>query len=258
MFPRLLLASIVAGILVCPRGNAGEIELKSLKSVQEDPATKRKYGPYVGAFGGANSTQTGDVSIGGLSYPMQGRDGAGVFGIEVGKSWRSKKAPLQFSLEFEGSFLSTDIKGQADEETLAALAGNGLATYETDMNAVFFMVNGSISLDLWRYRARLGKFVAGLKPYLGAGVGGGQVWFRNQLYQSKDQLTGANPATLTIDTPFAVDEFISSWQWFGGIEYTWNDKYGVFAEYREFNFGELEDVVDMQTKGYAIGFRYRY
>jgi hypothetical protein len=63
---------------------------------------------------------------------------------------------------------------------------------------------------------------------------------------------------LTIDTPFAVDEFISSWQWFGGIEYTWNDKYGVFAEYREFNFGELEDVVDMQTKGYAIGFRYRY
>ena len=55
-----------------------------------------------------------------------------------------------------------------------------------------------------------------------------------------------------------MDEFISSWQWFGGIEYTWNDRYGVFAEYREFNFGELEDVVDMQTKGYAIGFRYRY
>jgi opacity protein-like surface antigen len=258
MYSRLLLAFFAAGILLCPKGNAGEIELKSLKSVQEDPATKRKYGPYVGVFGGSNSTQTGDVTIGGLSYPMLDRNGAGVFGIELGKTWRSKKSPLSFSVEFEGSFLSTDLQGQADEPTLAALAGNGLATYQADMNAAFFMLNGAVSLDLWRYRARLGKVLAGLKPYIGAGIGGGQVWFRNQLYQSKDQFTGANLNTISAESPFAIDEFISSWQWFGGVEYCWNDKYGVFAEYREFHFGELEDVVDMSTKGYAIGIRYRY
>lgn len=264
----------------------GEIELKSLNTVQNDPATKRKYGPYAGVFGGANNTQTGRVRIGGFDYSLNDRDNSAVFGFEVGKTWRSKKFPVAFSMDFEGSFMQTELSGELDPEVRARPrsatpppvstnpllvpkdqpkrktpvlpSGSTVDAYTADMNAVFFMVNGTLSLDLWRYRARVGKFIAGLKPYIGGGFGGGQVWFRNSFTRSLAQTDDLSSTTLADATPFVIDEFISAWQWYGGIEYCWQDKYSVFAEFREFHFGELEDMTDFMTKGYAIGFRYRY
>jgi opacity protein-like surface antigen len=162
------------------------------------------------------------------------------------------------SLEFEGSFLNTELNGRADEATLASLAADGLAAYHTDLNAVFFMLNGHISLDLWRYRARIGKVLAGMRPYVGGGIGGGQLWFRNTFTQSKNQFTGVDTTTTASISPFAVDEFISAWQWYAGLEYSWQDKYSLYAEYREFHFGELEEVTDLIAKGWSLGFRYRY
>ena len=58
--------------------------------------------------------------------------------------------------------------------------------------------------------------------------------------------------------PFAMDDFVNAWQWYAGIEYTWKDKYCLYAEYREFHLGELDELTDFYTKGYALGFRYRY
>ena len=283
--PRLLLLAL-AGAASLLSATAGEIELKSLNTVQNDPATKRKYGPYAGAFGGANHTQTGNVSIGGFNYSLNDRDNSAVFGFEVGKTWRSKKFPIALSLDFEGSFLQTELSGELDPEVRGGPRGTATAApvtnpllvptepvkrktpvlptdstldaYTADMNAVFFMVNGTLSLDLWRYRARVGKFIGGLKPYIGGGFGGGQVWFRNSFTRSLAQADDPSSTTLADTTPFVIDEFISAWQWYGGIEYSWQDKYSVFAEYREFHFGELEDMTDFLTKGYAIGFRYRY
>lgn len=285
--PLLTALALVGGVFLPDQARSGEIELKSLNTVQNDPAAKRKYGPYAGFFGGANTGQFGNVSIGGFDYSLNDRDNSAVFGFEVGKTWRSKKFPVAFSMEFEGSFMQTELSGDLDPEVRARPRGTAappastnpllapvepapekktpvlptdstVDAYTADMNAVFFMVNGTLSLDLWRYRARVGKFVAGLKPYIGGGFGGGQVWFRNSFTRSLAQADDPSSATLADATPFVIDEFISAWQWYGGIEYCWRDKYSLFAEYREFHFGELEDMSDFYTKGYAIGFRYRY
>ncbi len=261
---------------------AGEIELKSLNTVQNDPATKKKYGPYVGVFGGANNSQAGNVSIGGFNYSLNDRDNSAVFGFEVGKTWRAKKAPIAFSMDFEGSFMQTELSGALDPTVAAGPRGaaapavtnpllavgpttspvlpsdSTVAAYTADMNAAFFMVNGTVSLDLWRYRARLGKFIAGLKPYIGGGFGGGQLWFRDSFTTSLAQTDDPTSTVTASSSPFVIDEFVTAWQWYGGIEYAWQDKYSVFAEYRQFHLGDLEDMSDFYTKGYTIGFRYRY
>lgn len=303
ILPRSSLLTVVgltaAGVLGIyqPSLRAGEIELKSLNTVQNDPVAQRKYGPYAGFFGGANSSQTGRVAIGGINYTFNDRDNSAAFGFEVGKTWRSKKFPLAFSMEFEGSFMQSEFSGVlSDEEELrvmglmesratapppvfpltgtpkpsqispelAALADGTVASYQADMNAALFMVNASVSLDLWKYRARIGKTLAGLKPYLGAGFGGGQVWFRNSMTLSRAQVNAYRnggdilAAPGSTSTPFSIDEFVSAWQWFGGVEYAWQDKYSVFAEFRHFHLGDMEDLSDFETKGYTLGFRYRY
>jgi opacity protein-like surface antigen len=266
-FQTLLCATLAGGFLaITPSLPGGEIDLKSIESIKQEQGAKRKYGPYVGVFAGQGTGQTGDVNIGGVGFRLDDYDGASTFGIEVGKTWRGKKWPLSSSAEFEATFMSTELEGGKTAEELNAVdpitglapAGTSLASYHTDMNAVFFMVNGTLSLDLYRYRARIGRFLAGMRPYIGGGIGGGQLWFRDTVTQSKDQFLGVNTLTAADQNPFSVDEFVSAWQWFGGIEYCWKDRYSLFAEYREFHLGELEDMQDYTSKGYTIGFRYRY
>lgn len=263
----LLRAALAGGILAIATSlPGGEIDLKSIESIKQEQGGKRKYGPYVGVFAGQGTGQTGDVNIGGTGFRLNDYDGASTFGIEVGKTWRGKKWPLSFSAEFEATFMSTELEGEKTVDELNAVdpitglapAGTSLASYHTDMNAVFFMVNGTLSLDLYRYRARIGRFLAGMRPYIGGGIGGGQIWFRDTVTQSKDQFLGVNTLTAADQNPFSVDEFVAAWQWFGGIEYCWKDRYSLFAEYREFHLGELEDMQDYTSKGYTIGFRYRY
>jgi opacity protein-like surface antigen len=113
-----------------------------------------------------------------------------------------------------------------------------------------FSINGTLALDLYRYRARIGKFAAGFKPYVGAGIGGGQVWFRNAS-------TFVDDAGIT-QTPFNLDQFISSWNWYAGLEWSYKDQYSVFAEYRESTFGDMENLAGYATDGYLLGLRYRY
>jgi len=124
----------------------------------------------------------------------------------------------------------------SDDKTGLALA---------DMNSLMFTLNGTLALDLYRYRARIGKFAAGFRPYIGGGLGGGQTWF-------------LNPATTGANALFTMDEFINTWNWYAGVEWTWKDQYSVFAEYRDTHFGDMEDLTGYATDGYLVGFRYRY
>jgi opacity protein-like surface antigen len=218
--------------------HAADLELKSLGAVAEGQATKRKFGPYVGVGIGESMGQEGDVKFGGSKYSLDSEDGAAIFSIEVGKSWRMKRFPIMTSLEVEGTFMSSGISGTQD--------GNAANFYEADMNSLFFNLNGTFALDLWRYRARIGKFAAGFRPYIGGGLGGGQVWFRNASTNVAGQ------------APFSIDEFVNSWNWHAGLEWSWKDQYSVFAEYRDFHFGDLDDLTGFATDGYVLGFRYRY
>lgn len=217
---------------------AADLELKSLGAAAEGQATKRKFGPYVGVGLGESMGQEGNVKFGGSKYSLNSEDGAAIFSLEVGKSWRMKRLPIMTSLEVEGTFMSSGISGTQD--------GNAANFYEADMNSLFFNLNGTFALDLWRYRARIGKFAAGFRPYIGGGLGGGQVWFRNASTNVAGQ------------APFSIDEFVNSWNWHAGLEWSWKDQYSVFAEYRDFHFGDLDELTGYATDGYVLGFRYRY
>jgi len=208
--------------------SAADLELKSLGAAADGQAAKRKYGPYVGVSIGETMGQSGTLRSGGS---LKNDDGAAIFSIEVGKSWKWKKLPIMTSLDVEGTFMATTLTGD---------------TVEADMNSLFFNLNGTVGLDLYRYRARIGKFAAGFRPYIGGGLGGGQVWFRNA--------SSTNPA----ESPFSVDEFVNSWNWYAGLEWTWKDQYSIFAEYRDFHIGDLQDLRGYSADGFLAGFRYRY
>ncbi len=216
---------------------AADLELKSLGDAANGQA-KRKYGPYVGVSIGESFGQTGDVAFGGQKFSLESAAGAAIFSIEVGKSWKLKSVPLMLSLDADGTFMSTALEGNSTT--------GPAASYKADMNSLFFSFNGTLALDLYRYRARIGKFAAGFRPYIGGGLGGGQVWYRNAT------------TTVAAAAPFTIDEFINSWNFYAGVEWTWKDQYSVFAEYRDTHFGDLEDIKSYATDGYLIGFRYRY
>jgi opacity protein-like surface antigen len=247
----LTFSALFAGVI--PLTNAAELALKSIGDSGDIMTPKRKYGPYVGVSAGASLNQQGNVRIGSRTLPLNDMDGSAIFSVEVGKSWRMKRWPIQTSLEFEGTFMSTNLSGTSPT---AGLAAADVAQYEADMNSMFFMLNGSFALDLYRYRARLGKVLAGFRPYVGGGLGGGQVWYRNATARSADQMGGGTVAPN--ETPFAIDEFINAWNWYAGLEWTWQDKYSVFAEYRDFHYGDLDNLTNFSTAGYLVGFRFRY
>lgn len=208
---------------------AADLELKSLGDAASDQV-KRKYGPYVGVAIGETLGQEGTLRGGGR---IKSEEGAAIFSLEVGKSWKLKRVPLMFSVDAEGTFMATTL---SNNTTGLALA---------DMNSLMFTLNGTLALDLYRYRARIGKFAAGFRPYIGGGLGGGQTWF-------------LNPSTTGANALFTKDEFINTWNMYAGVEWTWKDQYAVFAEYRDTHFGDMEDLTGYATDGYLVGFRYRY
>ncbi len=208
---------------------AADLELKSLGDAASEQ-TKRKYGPYVGVGIGETLGQEGTLRGGGR---IKSEEGAAIFSLEVGKSWKLKSVPLMFSVDAEGTFMATTL---SNSKTGLALA---------DMNSLMFTLNGTLALDLYRYRARIGKFAAGFRPYIGGGLGGGQTWF-------------LNPSTTGANALFTKDEFINTWNMYAGVEWTWKDQYSVFAEYRDTHFGDMEDLTGYATDGYLVGFRYRY
>ena len=250
-----------------PYLNAGEVNLSDLKlkdRLGEDTTKKKEYGPYVGAFGGNTQSQSANVTIGGLGFDLQETDGAMLMGIEVGYSWKSKKLPVEFGMEFEGSFMSSEMNGTINEDfvgsvtdetavgTDAVFGDDSVVSYHTDMNAVMFLLNGSITLDLKRYRARLGKWVTGFRPYFGGGVGGAQLWFRNTT------TTTQNPEAVASVAPFSVDQFVLAHQLFGGIEYAVNDRVAFYAEYRTLSLATFDEVEDFKTSSWIGGIRIRY
>jgi opacity protein-like surface antigen len=232
-----------------------ELELKSVADKAEATSARRKFGPYVGMYAGESLGQEGIVRIGGTEFPMNDVSGSAVFGMQIGKSWRVKRVPVMFSVQFDGTFNSTNLNGSRGNFN-GAVVTNDVVTYDVDMNSLFFSLGGSVSLDLWRYRARIGKVLAGFRPYVGAGLGGGQVWFGTPIVRSDSQVNhgGTTPAT----TPSFVNEFIDTWHWYAGLEWSWEDRYSIFAEYRNQQYGDMDNLYQFSSDGYLFGFRYRY
>ena len=265
--------------LLCSVASAGEANLKETL----DAKAKKKYGPYVGIFGGSSQSQSMGLA---LTYP-DGRtfqyapgdeSGNAIAGFEVGYQWRQKRLPLELGLEFEAFFMNTEARGAlpgqaplgvttlpppfpgAPATTVVEpyapgpldIPADGLISFRTDLNAVLFMLNGSVTLDLRRYRARIGPYLSNIRPYLGYGIGGAQLWFRNTESVTKD------PTKQPSVSVFEMDEFVFARQFFAGVEYNVNDRFSIYGEYRKLELEDFGPASNFETESWMAGLRMRY
>lgn len=223
------------------------------KSLDEEKSAERsRKSSSVAIFGGTTQDQSADMQIEGIPYDLDSVGGSVHMGIRVGYEWRARRWPIATGLEFEGSFLSTELNGDVDPSFAGSLEDESITSFHTDMNSVMFFFNGRISLDLRRYRARVGPFLSKLRPYGGGGVGGAQIWFNNT------DLTTLDPESTANAAPFATDQFVFGHQWFAGVEYRVNDKVTVFGEFKEINLDSFEETNDLKHSSWLAGVKINY
>jgi opacity protein-like surface antigen len=255
-FPALLLLTL--HLFWTAAGSAAEIDLKSLEPLEAKKKTTG--GAYVGAFAGQTTSQSSSMELDyvghSLEYDMIEDDGNLIAGFEVGYQWRTR-FPIELGLEFEAFYGSSELRGVSSKSnTGEPITLSDVATTQTDLSYVAFMLNGTLTLDLRKYRPRLGKFLPRFRPYVGGGIGGAQLWYRNQRTQSFGDLLGVPTASSA--SPFSLDEFVFASQIFTGIEYRVNDKLGIYTEYRRLTFDRTSDVENLKTDILMGGIHLRY
>jgi opacity protein-like surface antigen len=246
--------------IIAPLGQAAgaEVDLKSLQPLEAKK--KATHGAYVGVFAGQTISQSASMQLDyvdhSLDYTMDDRDGDLIVGFEIGYAWRTRY-PIELGLEFEAFYGSTEANGVVSNDNAdVAINLSDVATAQTDMSYVAFMLNGTLTLDLRRYRPQLGRFLPRLRPYAGVGIGGAQIWYRNQRVQSFGDLLGT--ASAPSSSPFSVDEFVFAWQIFAGMEYRVTDKLGLYTEFRRLTFEKVSDLDDFKTDMIVGGLRWKY
>ncbi len=246
---------MITAVMPVMPARAGEVELKAIEPLEKE---KQKWGPYVGVFGGASQSQSAKANAQGNNLIISESDGDALFGLEIGHSWPWKKAPLEFALEFEAFYFSSELSGMIDPADLPSAADSDLGSFTTDMNAAVFMVNGMLVGDFRRFRPRIGRVPTGFRPYVGAGVGGAQLWFRNTETRTVDQLGDPDSTTVLSEAAFDQDQFVLAYQFFAGLEYNFNDKLAAYVEWRRFTFEKFDLVRDLETEGIVGGLHLRY
>lgn len=228
---------------------AEEVDLKALKSL--DAESKSNQTPYAGVYGGTTMSQSADVKIDGNKQDLDETTGSAVIGLVVGNRWRLEKVPLELGLGFEAMFLSTELNGELPGAPAAPpFAGTDVAGFQTDMNAAVFLLNGTLALDARRYRPYTGTFLSSFKPFVGAGVGGSQLWFRDTT------LDTVTPGSTPTSTAFSMDSFVFAWQAYAGLEYAFNDKVAIYGDYRQLNLANIDDEVsDYENTLWTAGVR---
>jgi opacity protein-like surface antigen len=252
-FALLMSAGLAAASL-----QAAEIDLKSLQPLEKKTS---KYGPYVGVFGGVTTGQQGRMRLNyaghSLDYDILDSDGNAVFGLEVGYAWRTKYL-LEFAMEFEAMYSSTEVTGVLSNQanTDAPLTDADVVTAKADMSYASFLLNGVIALDLRKLRPRIGTFLPRFRPYMGGGIGGAQIWFRNQSIQSVGDVLGTPTAPSA--SPFNIDEFVFAYQVFGGMNVHLTSKLDVYAEYRKLTFEKTNDLSEFSSEMVVGGLQFKY
>lgn len=259
---RIVAASAFAAILPAAIPTASRAAEVDLKSIQPAESTKKKKGGgYVGVFGGSSLSQESRLAVDDgtrtLRYDTGEEEGNLVFGIEVGYSWRTKYL-LEFALEFEAFYMNSELRGALANKgnESVAVSPSDLATVAADLQSAVFMLNGIITLDLRKLQPRLGKFITRLRPYVGGGIGGAQLWYRNQTYVTVGDAIGT--PTAPSSSPFSVDEFVFAYQFFGGLEVRLTDKLNLYTEYRRLTFEKTEDLSELTTQMILGGLHLRY
>lgn len=249
-----VLALALPGLL-----SAAEVDLKSLQPLEAKK--KNTGGAYVGVFAGQTVSQSADMKLDyvghSLEYDVQEHTGDLIVGFEVGHAWRTRY-PIELGLEFEAFFGSSEINSVVSDlgNDGAPINLSDAATAQTDMSYAAFMINATLTLDLRRYRPQLGRFLPRIRPYAGFGIGGAQIWYRNQRIQTFGDLLGV-PTGSSV-SPFNIDEFVFAHQIFAGLEYRVTDKVGIYTEYRQLSFDKVTDLDSLKTNIIMGGLRWKY
>jgi opacity protein-like surface antigen len=252
--------TVLGGLLSTMPLQAGEVELNALEPLE---TKEKKWGPYVGVFAGVTQSQESSVTVQGFDFDSVDNDGAAFFGLEIGHSWRMKKVPVELALEFEGFYTASEfeatINRAAATDPTNPAPGNNVGSVKTDLNSAVFMVNGSVILDLRKFRPRLGKVPTGFRPYFGGGVGGAQMWFRETQTQTVSEVLTGTPSSATAEfAPFDQDQFVLAYQVFAGLEYQFNENISAYAEFRRVTFEKFDIVREMETEVWGGGIHLRY
>ncbi len=259
MLRRFRIPALVA-LLISLGGHAFGVDI-DLKTLQPLDTKKKKGGAYVGVFAGATLSQSADMKLEfpghSLRYDTDDQKGNFLMGLEVGYTWRTRYY-VELGLEFEGLFGGTEINAlisnSGNNGVPVALADT--ATAQADVNFAAFMLNGTLTLDLRRLRPQLGNILPRFRPYVGGGIGGAQVFYRNQRVQTIGDLLGIpTPASVS---PFGIDEFVFASQFFVGLEFKMNDKLALYGEYREISFAKTNDLQSFGTDIVLGGFHLYY
>jgi opacity protein-like surface antigen len=252
---------LVAGAILASTAQLATGDEIGLKALQPLEAKKKKNSAYVGVFLGQSMSQEAEMEIDyvgrTLEYDVADRNNDLLVGFEVGYNWRTKY-PFELGLEFEGFFGSTEINAIASSAPNAGLAidPGDVATAQTDLNFAAFMINATLTLDLRKYRPRLGKWLPRFRPYVGGGIGGAQLWYRNQRIQTFGDLAGTPKAPSS--SPFSIDEFVFVSQVFAGLEFRVNDKLGIYSEFRRLSFEKTNELSSLEMDILLGGLRLNY
>lgn len=244
-------------VSLCSLASAAELDLKSLQPVEDK---KKKGGAYVGVFAGSTISQDADMNLQyvgrSLDYNVRDHSGDLLVGLEVGYSWKTRY-PVEVGIEFEGFFGSTEINSAVTPAGAAEppRQPSDVATANADMNYVVFMLNGIVTVDMRKF-PNAGPILPRFRPYVGAGIGGAQLFYRNQELQTVGDLAGTPTAPSV--TPFGIDEFVFASQIFAGVEYKVTEKLGVYAEFRRLYFAKTNDLDGFHTDLAVGGVHLRY
>lgn len=201
----------------------------------------RLHGAYFGAFGGGSGFNDASFGkrLGGLGLDASD-DSGWLAGVEFGYSYATP-FPIRPAIEVELFYLDNDLPAD----------GNGGASYKGHLRAGTLMLNGILALDLEDYRAEVGDFWAGFKPYIGAGLGGAYTTVRNQNLS----IPGGGGGKLGSGSNWSY-----AYNFFAGIEYAFDDMWSIYGEYRKLFFDRLANgsIKDSEFDLWTLGFKVQY
>jgi opacity protein-like surface antigen len=241
-------------------GFAGEVALNPAalqeNTLEADGSTteriERQHGPYFAAWLGAATGPTASTSgrLGGTHINDETGFAAG---LKLGYYFRTPYF-IRPSIEFELAYLKTDLAlgGSAEGRNRERLGFSG----SSDMNALVGTVNLVLALDLGSIREEVGDFLAGLHPYIGAGIGAS--------YSSVENFDGKlNGRGSARDQKLHVEggsKFGFAYQLMAGLEVELDDDVSLFGEYKRVSMDQTgaSSIRDYETDLWIFGCKLSY
>lgn len=210
---------------------AGEVEFDKVDTGA--PAFDQAYtregvadqGPYISAFGGFTTGAGGDVGprVEGGSL---GSETGFLFGARWGYAWQTPFL-IRPSVEFEINYLNDDVNVKG---TAVNRGNRSSVDFTSNLQSIAGFVNFVLALDLNAYREQVGDILAGIHPYIGAGIGAAYTTMSGS--ETKARYRGEDGSYSKTEKFSGGSKLDWAYQFFGGIEFELLEDMSIFGEYK--------------------------